>query len=146
MPTAAKLIAAMTLALAAFGASGVLVYRHEVFQIHGLNEMAFIAVGFVIGWWRLGPQAELGYKAGWSAGVAASLTSYLVLVILATCAYILNGMGHHSYHDIEDLMNAMFTKSLEYSMFLFDGPVLAATVFGGFLAGTFAAMAGRVWT
>jgi len=145
MPTAAKLVAAMALALAAFGVSGVLLYRYEYFATHGLNVMAFAAVGAFVGWWRLGPQAEKGYRSGWSGGVAAALTSYLFIVTLGTGAYAWQGMGRNHYRDLEDLMNSVFTKFLEYAMFLFDWPVFTITVFSGLLAGTFAAMAGRVW-
>ena len=146
MPTAAKLVAAMALALAAFGVSGVLLYRYEYFSTHGMNAMIFVGVGAFVGWWRLGPQAEKGYRAGWSGGVAAALTSYLLVVSLATGAFVLRGMDRHHYKDIEELMNGVFTKFLEYAMFLFDWPVFTITVFSGLLAGTFAAMAGRLWT
>lgn len=145
MPTAAKLVAAFALAFAAYGVSDVLLYRYEVLQTRGINSMLFAGVGAFVGWWRLGPEAEKGYRAGWSGGVAAALSTYLMLVVIATCAYIYRGMGYHHYKDLEDLSHSVFTKSLEYSMFLFDWPVFTITVFSGLLAGTFAAMAGRLW-
>ena len=146
MPTAAKLVAAAALALAAFGVSGVLLYRYTFLEAKGINELFFASVGFFVGWWRLGPQAQRGYKAGWSGGIAAALSCYLIVVVLATCSFIYSGLGHHKYRDLEDLTHGVFTKFLEYAMFLFDWPVFVITVFSGLLAGTFAAMAGRVWS
>ncbi len=146
MPTAAKLVAAIALALAAYGVSTVVLYHSEVFQESGDLSHNFIAlIGFIVGWTRLGPSAERGYVGGWSGGIGAAISVFVVCVILGSCIHVYNGFGYHAFNSLDEMFDGLFRKAIEYAMFITQWEVFVSAIFGGILAGTFAAMAGRLW-
>lgn len=145
MPTAAKFVAALALAIAAYGVSGVLVYRFELLQQTGVNETGFAFVAALVGWSRIGPAAEDGYRSAWTAGLGASFVTYIAIVVCSTCAHILKAVQYHAYKDVDQLLDGFISKSMEYALYMADGPVLVASIVGGLLAGTFAGFAGRLW-
>ncbi len=146
MPTAAKLVAAIALALASYGVSAVLLFQVEDLQNgSGVNHMFFAIVGFVVGWIKLGPAAERGYRGGWSGGIAASIIVYLTCAVIAAGHFVYRGFFYHAYNTIDEMMEGLMTKTMEYASFITIWQVLVVMVFGGLLAGTFSAMAGRLW-
>lgn len=146
MPTAAKLVAAVALAIAAYGVSTVVLYHSEPFQTSGgLSHNLFAAVGFVIGWSRLGPAAERGYMSGWAGGVGASVTVFVSMVILGACIHVYSGFEYHAYRTLSEMIDGFFSKAIEYAGYMTNWEIFVVTFVGGFLAGTFAAMAGRLW-
>ena len=145
MPTAAKLFAAIALAIASYGVSTVLLYRIEPLQENGINHMFFAVIGLIVGWRTLGPFAEQGYRGGWRGGVQAALTVYLWCLVIAACHFVYQGFGTHTYKTIDEMLDGLFIKCIEYAVYITEWQVLVAAIFGGMLAGTFSAMAGRLW-
>jgi len=145
MPTAAKLIAAITLAIAAYAASTVLLFRVEILQEKGINHFFFGLVGLVVGWRKLGPLAEKGYRGGWSGGVQAAIIVYVWCLFIAACHFVYQGFFKHAYKSIDEMLDGLFIKCIEYASYIAEWQVLVAAIFGGVLAGTFSAMAGRLW-
>lgn len=147
MPTGAKLVAAIALALAAFGVSGVVSFRFEVLEHQGgVSGGLFALIGGIIGWMRLGPAADISYGRAWATGVGGAFATYFIIVLAASTHYVYRGLGFHAYKDVDALVNGFFKKTFEYAMYIFDWQVLAATIVGGLLAGIFAGFAGRLWT
>jgi len=147
MPTAAKLVAAIALAIAAYAASTVLLFHVEDLQKgRGISHFFFGCVGFIFGWMKLGPAAERGYRGGWTGGVAASISVYVACAAIAACHFVYQGFAYHAYKNIDEMLEGLFSKTIEYAMYITVWEVLVAAVFGGLLAGTFSAMAGRLWS
>ncbi len=145
MPTAAKLVAAAALALAAYAVSNVLLFHAEPLQKTGISHLFFGVVGFIVGWKKLGPSAERGYKGGWSGGVAAAISVYVACIVIAACHFVYQGFYYHAYFTVDEMLDGLVVKSIEYAMYITQWQVFVAAIFGGVLAGTFSAMAGRVW-
>lgn len=145
MPTAARLIAAIALAITAYGVSHVVLFRHETLQQQGIDHLLFVIVGFCVGWRTLGPYAERGYRGGWLGGLMSTVAVYIACVVVAACFHVINGMSYHAYNNVDDLLTGFFRKAMEFALFAADTSVFVAAIFGGLLAGTFAAMAGRLW-
>lgn len=146
MPTAAKLVAAFSLAFASYGVAGVLLFRTASLQEQGISFGFFVVVGLIVGWLSLGPSAEQGYRSSWSGGIRAAFAVYIYCVAIAACHHVYQAMGYHAYNSVDDLVDGLFKKSVEYAVIITDWPVMCAAIFGGLLAGTFAAMAGRLWS
>lgn len=145
MPTAARLVAAIALAIAAYGVSTVLLYVSEPLQKTGVSHVFFGLVGFVVGWKKLGPLAERGYVGAWSGGITAAVNVYVFCVVIAACHYVYLGFFYHAFRTVDELLDSWFTKAIEYAMYITQWEILTAAIFGGMLAGTFSAMAGRLW-
>lgn len=146
MPTAARLVAAIALALASYGVSAVLLYHVEDLQKSGgVNHFFFAFIGFIVGWQKLGPAAERGYFGAWSGGIAAAIIVYFVCALIAACHFVYRGFFYHAYDTIDELVEGWFTKTFEYALLISTWQVLVVAIFGGMLAGTFSAMAGRLW-
>lgn len=145
MPTAAKLVAAIALGLAAWAASKVLLFHSEALQKEGVSHMFFGIVGFVVGWKKLGPSAEQGYIGGWSGGISAAIGVWMACALIGACHHVYRGFAFHAYKNVDEMMDSLISRTIEYASLITTWQVLVAALVGGMLAGTFAAMAGRVW-
>jgi len=145
MPTAARLVAAIALAIASYGVSTVLLYHTEPLQETGISHIFFGVVGFFVGWMRLGPLAERGYRGGWTGGIQAAIIVYVWCFFIAACHFVYQGFYKHTYKTIDGMLDGLFIQCIVYATYITQWPVLIAAVFGGLLAGTFSAMAGRLW-
>jgi|GEM_PF-1079896 len=124
----------------------VLLYHVEDLQKSGgVNHFFFAFIGFIVGWQKLGPAAERGYFGAWSGGIAAAIIVYFVCALIAACHFVYRGFFYHAYDTIDELVEGWFTKTFEYALLISTWQVLVVAIFGGMLAGTFSAMAGRLW-
>lgn len=145
MPTAARLVAAIALAFAAYGVSGVVLYRHEYLQERGINHMFFAVVGFLVGWFNLGKKAQHGYRGGWAGGISSAIVAFVICTALVALHHVYKGMGMHAYDNVDELLTGFFSAFVRFGIMGLDLNIVAASLMGGILAGTFAAMAGRLW-
>ena len=146
MPTAAKLIAALALGLAAYGVAGVAEYRIALLRETGIDPLWVAFVAALVGWSHLGPRAYNGYVAVASGGIAAAFIAFALTVLAAAALHVAHALQYHAYKDVDAMLDGYISKTIEIALYISDGPVLAATIVGGALAGIFSAFAGRLWT
>ena len=146
MPTAAKLIAAIALAVAAYGVAGVAEFRSENLQQTGVQPMWIAFVAALVGWSQLGPRASKSYKHAIGGGVASAFVAFGFVVVAASALHIVHAVQYHAYKDVDAMLDGFISTSVKYGVFVGDGAVLGATIFGGALAGVFSGFAGRLWS
>ena len=145
MPTAAKLIAGIALAMAAYGVSHVLLFRWPDLEKSGISHVHFAIIGFMVGWAKLGAAAEKGYWGGWRGGASSAILVYFFCSIFAALHGVYSGFFYHAYRTVDEMFTGFFNLTLENASYIADWPTFIAAIAGGMIAGTFAAMAGRLW-
>ena len=146
MPTAAKLIAAFALGLAAYAVANVAHFRSELLQETGINTLGIAFVASLVGWSRLGPAAERSYGDAVAGGMGAAFIAYVFVVFSSACMHVLAAIQYHAYKDVDAMLDGFVKKAMEYAFYMGDWPVFVATIAGGALAGIFSGFAGRLWT
>lgn len=146
MPTAARLVAAIALALAAYGVAGVAQYRFEVLNATGIDPRWIAFIAALVGWAHLGPNASKNYAAAISGGISSAFFAFALVVLAAASLHVLEAVQYHAYKDLDALLDGFIGQALHNVTYIGDWPMLGALVFGGALAGIFSAFAGRLWT
>jgi hypothetical protein len=145
MPTAAKAVAAIVLAICAFGCANVLTHRFPALSQIGVNPIFFATVGYVFGWIKIGPMAEIGYRAVWRAGIGAAIATTLSIIAIAAAHHIYQGMQYHAYKTVDQMLTGYMNKVLENFLYLADPYIWVAICSSGLLAGVFSGFAARLW-
>jgi hypothetical protein len=146
MPTAARLVAALSLGGLAWLASEMvrpLMPPHTAF---GWFNYVNLALGLLCGWFIMGSRAGRGYVEAFGNG----LTGVLALVFWAFFAQSFNLMLKQSlekkYEGPVEAIVGMFDNALDYAMFLGDGPLIATLLGGGIVCGLLAEFTARRWS
>jgi hypothetical protein len=145
MPTAAKLIAALGLALVAFVVSGqVIPLMPEGFDFGWFTHVN-VVLGLVCGWWIIGPRLGEGLVGA----IMSGLTGMAVLVFWALFVQACNEMVRLA---MDRRLNGPFDAIIEtiqlmfdYGLLIAEWNILATLVIGGALTGLAAAAAARRW-
>lgn len=145
MPTAAKAVALIVMALVGWAMADVLMYRHPEYQSPGISNAFLAIVGGYFGWCYPGSAAKHGYRAAWGAGISGAFVAYVTVAALTTGLRLYQGMQRHFYKSISDFLDALVNHFVTFASLIFDGPVFVALICGGLLSGIFAGFAARIW-
>lgn len=145
IPTAAKAVGAICMALVGWAMTDVVLFRHPAYQEGGIPALFFILIGVYCGWSHLGPKAEEGYRSAWGGGMSAALIGFFIAIVLGAAKVVWDGVGRHSYRTLNELFDGFIAHVLEFGLLLLDPAVAVALLFGGLLSGVFAGFAGRLW-
>jgi len=147
MPTGAKLVGAIALALVGWAMADVIMFRNPELAepTPRVSALFFAAVGAFCGWRFIGSAARRGYGAAWRGGIFAALFAYIIAVILATGADLWEGLSRHNYKNVTNLIASATNHVQEHGVLILDVPTAIALAFGGLLAGIFAGFAARLW-
>ena len=145
MPTAAKAVGAVVLALCAYALADVLMFRFPTLGSAGVNPIFFATIGFCFGWAKIGPAAEVGYRASWRAGIGAAIAGAFTVAVMGAMYHIYRGMTYHAYKTVDDMLTGFMKKFMEYMLYLVDPYVISILLAAGLLAGVFSGFAARLW-
>ena len=145
MPTAARLVAALSLAALAWMVSGRLMAILPEHTAFGAFVYVNIIVGLLAGWFVVGKRVG----SGWADAVGAGLTGVGAMVFWALFLQAANEMLRlallRRFDGPVEALVAVFQKGLEFGEFLLDPQVLGLLVIGGVVTGLLAEKAERAW-
>jgi hypothetical protein len=145
MPTGAKLMAAICLAVLAFVLSQMIIpLLPETIQL-GYFVPVNMAIGALTGWGVMGPRAGGGIKMGISNG----LTGAIVLVLWGVFTQAVLEMLKHSlrkkYDGLGEAFIAVIEFGSEYILIMATVPIALTIVVGGVISGIITNRAKKNW-
>lgn len=146
MPTAAKLIAAVTFAILGYLAAATFVpHMPEGSQI-GLFREITAGIGFAVGWLVMGGLVGQGYGEAAGSGVRTSIT-LVFFTLLGFGIYLMVKQSFKMVYDgpMEAVLG-VFEIMLKYGQMMLVPDVLGVLAVGGILGGLVAEWAGRRWS
>lgn len=148
MPDAARLVAALSLAVVAFLLSGLVMDAHVAAQGEtnfGKFVYVNIVVGLVVGWVSMGKRAGRGV----SSAITNGTTGVFLLVLWGLLIQAGNEMTRlamrNRYDGPLEAITAVFKIGAEWGLILLDGPIIAAMLAGAFVSGILTEYAWRTW-
>jgi len=145
MPTAARLVAAVTLAILAFVVSGQIMPLMPESTDFGYFTHVNIGLAVVIGWKVMGPRAGRGFVPGINNGLTGTAVLVLTALFLQGAVEMFRLAHRHIYDGPFEALAAIFTIGLEYFFIMAVPGVLTTLVVGGALAGWVTDLAARRW-
>ena len=145
MPDAARLVAALSLAIIAFIVSGqVMPLMPEGFDF-GYFTYVNMAIGAICGWVIMGKRAG----RGWTSGINNGITGVLAMVfwglfVHGTYEMVQKAMANRYGGPFEAIM-AIFEIGAEYGMMIFVGNIMVTLLIGAVIAGLATEFAWRTW-
>lgn len=145
MPTAAKLVAAICLAIVAVMASLEVMKAMPPTTAFGYFLPLNVVLALAVGWIWLGPNVGDGP----SSGISYGLTSAAVLTFVALFLQAFNEMIRLAMRNRFDgpfeAFAAIFVEGLSFAQY-FNMPIILVLVIGGAISGVIADWAGRRWS
>lgn len=145
MPTAARLVAAISLALVAWAVSLQVMRRMTEIADFGAFVFVNIGLGLVVGWVVMGHRAHRGLVATLNNGI----TGVAVLVFWALVVQGANEMFrlalNRRYHNPVEAIYAIFENAANYAVALWAPEIVATLLAGGVLAGMATRAAAKMW-
>jgi len=145
MPTAARLVAAISLALVALGVSVMVMARMTEITNFGWFVQVNLGLGLVIGWMLMGPQARPGLAATLNNGITS-------VVVLTVCALAVQGgyemfrlALNRRYRGLGEAIGGIVRNMIDYAQVLANPEIPAALLLGGLLAAAATRFAARMW-
>ena len=146
MPTAARAVAAILMAVVAWFASDMIRPLMPEGTDFGIFNFVNAGLGLIAGWRVTGKR--LGF--GWSNGVSAGLTGMAALVIIGVLLQSLYKMLEMAldrrYDGLMEGLTNIFEIGAEYTMVLAHGPVIALLVGGGIAIGLIGEWISHRWS
>ncbi len=148
MPTAARLVAALSLAAGCVLMYFVLLVQYPDlrFERHQNELMGLLAgVGFLVGWLSLGVRAAMDDTSPMSLGIRATITCAIWIVILLSVRYIVDNMFRHGYDTPMQAIKDMFGVGFEYVLLMGNWKLIAFACVAGIVAGALTDSAAKTW-
>ncbi|MBP0481845.1 TrgA family protein [Sagittula salina] len=145
MPTAARLIAALCLAVVGWLVSEAIRPLYPPNTNFGLFNYVNTALGFYTGWTILGRRAGRGMAAGISNGFTAALMLLLFGLLVQSVNEMLRLAFARHYKGGFEAVTDIFAIGLDFAVKIADGQVLITLFVGGILSGILAEIAARRW-
>jgi hypothetical protein len=145
MPTAAKLVAALTLALLAFVVSGQVILLFPDGTEFGWFTPVNVAIGLIVGWRVVGGRAGRGMAMGISNGVTgAAVLLFWALFVQGAYEMVDRAMGRR-YDGFLEAIVAVFQIGYDFFLRIATVEILATLAVGGCIVGVLAEIAARRW-
>jgi len=145
MPDAARLVAAICMALLAFIVSGMIIPLFEEGTNFGWFAYVNVALGLLVGWKVVGSRAGRGIVSAINVG----LTSSVVLVFWALFVQSANEMTRlamkNRYDGPFEALVAIFEIGAEWALLMTTVPIWTTLLVGGVVVGIAAEYAWRTW-
>ncbi|MFD0857475.1 TrgA family protein [Roseovarius aquimarinus] len=146
MPTAARLVAALSLGALGWLASDLIRPLMPEGTAFGWFNFVNLGLGILCGWIVIGSRAGRGF----ADALANGLTGVLALVIWGFFVQSLNLMLKQSMENRYDgpfeAIIGIFRNAVDYAQYLIDPPLITVLLVGGMLTGLLAEFAARRWT
>ena len=145
MPTAAKLVAAIILALTGyFAVQAVYPFLEEGQPVKWLLKVS-VFVPLICGWRTTGRLVGKTYWAGLNSGIYGLVVSIFFVVLTFAAADMITLSMRKRYDGPMEAIVSMFGIWVEMGATLLNPPVLITLLVGGALAGVAAEFAHRKW-
>lgn len=145
MPTAAKIVAALAFAVVGWLAANAYVPQMPEGTSVGLLREIVAALGWVLGWFTLGPALGKGYVDALSLGLRTSiLVVFWALVGFSTYAMIMRST-RMLYNDAGEALLDIPIQMIQYGKLMGDPVFIGTLIVGGVLGGWAAEFAARRW-
>lgn len=145
MPTAARLFAAISLAIVAFVASGMIPPLFPEGTDFGYFRPLNTVIGVIVGWTTVGGRAGRGM----TSAITIGLTGAIVLVFWALFAQSCNEMVklalRNRYGNAFEAIIAIFEIGSEWLILMATVPILGFLALGGIASGIMAEFAFKRW-
>lgn len=145
MPTAAKLVGGLCLAILGYIASELIKPLMPAGTAFGIFNYVNMTLGFVCGWVVVGPRAG----RGWASGISNGFTGTVALVAWGLFVQGANEMVaramKHRYDGPVEAFAATFEIIIEYAGIMADASVLIPLAIGAVITGLCAEYAGKHW-
>jgi hypothetical protein len=145
MPTAAKLVAALSFAFLAWVVcitlEGVMPEDQRVGYLYPVS----IAAGALAGWFVSGAAKRAKYYEAASTGIRTAITAVFIALGTFSVATMLTIAMRGRYRGPMDAVLDVVNQFIDFGMMLFAAPVIVAMFLGGAIAGMVTEAAGRRW-
>lgn len=145
MPTAAKLVAALSFAFLAWVVciviEGVLPEAQRVGRLYPVS----ITIAAVAGWFISGAAKRSGYVDAVSTGIRTAMTAVLAALVAFSVATMLQVSMRGIYPGPMDALLDIVNQFVKYGLLLVQASVVIAIFVGGAVAGILTEWAGRRW-
>ncbi|MFT4961582.1 MAG: hypothetical protein ACI92Z_002674 [Paracoccaceae bacterium] len=145
MPTAARLVAAICLALLAFIVSGQIMPLMPEGTNFGYFTYVNIALGVVTGWVIMGKRAGLGTTAAINNGITGVIALLFWGLFVQGCYEMIRLAMRHRYDGPFDALLGIAQIGAGYAMTFLVPHVIATLLIGGILAGFATEYAAKRW-
>lgn len=145
MPTAARLVAALSLAVLAVVLSRLIMPLMPEGTDFGYFTWVNAALGVIVGWRLVGPRAAQGQFWGIANGLTGAAALVLLGLLLQGAATMFRLAHRNLYDDPFEAFAAVFTIALEYFFIMAVPQVLVAVLIGGAVVGILAKRASSLW-
>lgn len=147
MPTAAKLVSAITFAFVAFLAAHLYSLSMPEGQPRGVLREVSAVVGVLCGWFVMGPFSHRtrGRIDAMGAGVRTSLTIVVLVLLIFACVEMFDRAIKGRYDTPLDALLGVLEQMFVYAPPVARPDVLGVLLLGGLFGGAVAQWAGRRW-
>ncbi len=145
MPTAARLVAAASLALLAFIVSGQIMPLMPEGTDFGYFTYINIALGMLTGWILMGKRAGLGKTAAINNGITGVVAMLFWGLFVQGCYEMIQQAMRRHYDGPFEALLAIIKIGTEFGMTILVPQVIATLLIGGVLAGFATEFAARRW-
>ena len=145
MPTAARLVAALSLAVIAFIVSGQVMPLMPEGTDFGYFTYVNMALGAVCGWVIMGKRAGRGTTAAINNGLTGVAAMVFWALFVQGCYEMFRLAMRNRYDGPFEAIFAIFEIGLDYGSLLLATHIIATLLIGGLLAGFATDVAWRRW-
>lgn len=145
MPNAAKLFAALSLAVLGWVASEMVKPLVPFSTDWGWFNHVNAAIGVLIGWTFLGPRAGGGITAAINNGITSAVALVLVGVLVQGVNEMVRLSFARRYTSPFEAIAAIFEISIDYARILLDVQLIVTLLVGGVIAAIVTEAIGKTW-
>ncbi|SMX48498.1 TrgA family protein [Maliponia aquimaris] len=145
MPTASKLLAALSLAALGWIASEMIKPLVPFSTQWGWFNQVNAIVGFVVGWMFLGSRAGGGLTSAINNGVTSAFAMAVIGVLVQATNEMVRLSFARRYDSPFEAVTAIFEISIDYAEILLDVPLLLTLLIGGVIAAILVEVVGKYW-
>ena len=145
MPTAAKLMSAIALALVAFVASEQ--FKPLMPEGTDFGNFSFFNAGIaaIIGWKLIGAKAGRGILSGINGGLTGMIAMVLVVLFIHAFWIMFENSRSLRYDSVSEAIQSIFSMMTEYGVLLLRPNILMTLLGGAVFSGLLAEATSRRW-
>lgn len=145
MPTAARLVAALTLGVLAIIVSFLIMPLMPEGTDFGNFPWVNMAIGALCGWLLMGPRVGRGFVGAVNNGLTGVTVMLAAGLLFQGAAKMFKQANRQAYDDPFEALADIFVLALEYFFVIAVPSVLITLAIGGLISGLMTENAGRRW-
>ncbi|WP_107497953.1 TrgA family protein [Thalassobius sp. I31.1] len=145
MPTASRLVGALTFTVLAFIISTMILPLLPEGTSGESLWLLNCPVGLVCGWKIMGPRGESTRLIAFAGGVTTSIAAFLVAVFLHAGIRMVNLSMRKIYHGVTEAIGAVFEISMNWASVFLTTDIVTTLIAGGIFCGWLSWKAQRYW-